>query len=90
MAKSSIKEKALADLELLSSVVAFKQKFYPRGWAKYEDAKVGTLKLLPPLFRLASLEKDYASMQNMIFDKRIEFDEIIEVLGELEGEINGG
>ena len=28
-------------------------------------------------------------MQNMIFDKRIEFDEIIEVLGELEGEING-
>jgi len=50
---------------------------------------VGTLKLLPPSFRLASLEKDYASMQNMIFDKRIEFDEIIEVLGELEGEING-
>jgi len=89
MAKSPIKEKALADLELLSSVVAFKQKFYPRGWAKYEDAKVGTLKLLPPSFRLASLEKDYASMQNMIFDKRIEFDEIIEVLGELEGEING-
>jgi len=88
MAKSHIKEKALANLELLSSVVAFKQKFYPRGWAKYEDAKVGTLKLLPPPFRLASLEKDYASMQNMIFDKRIEFDEIIEVLEELEGEIN--
>jgi len=38
-------------------VVNFKQKFYPRSWAKYEEAVPGTLKLLPPEFRLDSLEK---------------------------------
>ena len=88
MAQSVVKEKALSDLKLLENVVEFKQKFYPRTWAKYEEAKVGTLKLLPPKFRYAQLRKDYASMQNMIFDKRIEFDEIVLVLEELEREIN--
>jgi hypothetical protein len=57
MAKSPIKKKALGDLELLSSVVAFKQKFYSREWVKYEDAKVGTLRFLPLPFRLASIGK---------------------------------
>ena len=88
MAQSIVKESALSDLKLLENVVEFKQKFYPRTWAKYKEAKVGTLKLLPPKFRYAGLRKDYASMQNMIFDKRIEFDEIILVLEKLEREIN--
>jgi hypothetical protein len=89
MAQSIVKEKALSDLRLLKNVVEFKQKFYPRTWAKYEEAKVGTLKLLPPKFRYIGLSKDYTSMQNMIFDKQIEFDEIILVLEKLEKEING-
>ncbi len=89
MATSNVKDKALSNLELLEGVVAFKQRFYSSGWAKYEDAKIGTLKLLPPEFRYKELKKDYASMRNMIFDKYIEFDEIIAVLEELEDEING-
>ena len=48
MAKSDVKEKALADLVLLEDVVEFKRRFYRCNWAKYEDAKPGTLKLLPP------------------------------------------
>ena len=88
MAKSSIKEKALADLELLKSVVVFKQRFYTSGWAKYEDAKAGTFKLLPPEFRYEELMKDYKAMQNMIFGKRIDFEEIISILQKLEEEIN--
>ena len=88
MAKNEVKEEALADLELLKNVVDFKQKFYPRNWAKYEEAVPGTLKLLPPEFRLDSLEKDYKAMQNMIFDKYISFDEIIGILENLEKEIN--
>ena len=88
MAKNEVKDEALVDLELLKNVVEFKQKFYPRIWAKYEEAVPGTLKLLPPEFRLDSLEKDYKAMQNMIFDKYISFDEIIEILGNLEKEIN--
>jgi len=88
MATSDVKEKALSNLELLEGVVAFKQRFYSSAWAKYEDAKTGTLKLLPPEFRYKELKADYASMRNMIFDKYIEFDEIISILKDLEDEIN--
>lgn len=88
MALNEVKNEALEDLDLLQNVVEFKQKFYPRTWAKYGEAIPGTLKLLPPEFRLDSLEKDYKAMQNMIFDKYISFDEIIEILGNLEKEIN--
>ncbi len=88
MVQSEVKNEALADLELLKNVVDFKQKFYPRTWAKYEEAVPGTLKLLPPEFRLDSLEKDYKAMQNMIFDKYISFEEIINILENLEKEIN--
>lgn len=88
MAQSEVKNEALADLNLLQNVVEFKQKFYPRKWAKYEEAVPRTLKLLPLEFRLDSLEKDYKAMQNMIFDKYISFDEIIGILGKLEKEIN--
>ena len=88
MVQSEVKNEALADLNLLQNVVDFKQKFYPRTWAKYEEAIPGTLKLLPPEFRLDSLEKDYKAMQNMIFDKYISFEEIINILENLEKEIN--
>ncbi len=88
MAGDKVKDDALEDLELLKNVVDFKQKFYPRSWAKYEQATPGTLKLLPPEFRLDALRKDYQAMQNMIFDKKISFDEIISILKKLESEIN--
>ena len=39
MAASPVKEKAFQQLELLKRVVEFKMKFYPRGWARYPDAK---------------------------------------------------
>ena len=88
MAKSSTKEEALKDLKLLEKVVEFKQLFYPRTWAKYEEAQAPTFRLLPSKSRYTELSKDYQSMQNIIFDKHIEFDEILEVLEELEKEIN--
>ncbi|RBQ28755.1 nucleotidyl transferase AbiEii/AbiGii toxin family protein [Aliarcobacter vitoriensis] len=88
MAQNKVKDEALNDLDLLTNVVEFKQKFYPRNWAKYEEAKKGTFKLLPPKFRLDTLEKDYKAMQNMIFDKKLTFNEIIYILENLEKEIN--
>ncbi|QKF59085.1 nucleotidyl transferase AbiEii/AbiGii toxin family protein [Aliarcobacter lanthieri] len=62
MAQNKVKDEALNDLDLLTNVVEFKQKFYPRNWAKYEEAKKGTFKLLPPKFRLDTLEKDYKAI----------------------------
>lgn len=88
MAKSSIKKEALNDLQLLAEVVEFKNKFYPASWAKFDEAKSGTLKLLPPDFRMQELKKDYKAMENMIFDKFLSFEEILQTLQDLENEIN--
>ena len=88
MAQSNAKDEALSDLQLLKDVVLFKQKFYMSAWAKYEEAKIGTFKILPPEFRYKELKSDYDSMRSMIFDKYLEFDEIIEILQKLEDEIN--
>jgi hypothetical protein len=80
MTSDGVKEKALGRMDLLEEVVAFKQRFYPSGWAKYEDAKITTLKLLPPEFRNAELRKDYTAMQNMIFDKKLSFEAMLKIL----------
>ena len=86
--QTDLKNAALADLELLKSVVEFKKKFYPRGWAQYDRAKPGTLKLIPPDRILEAMRKDYAAMQEMIFGRRPTFDEIMDGLCALEREIN--
>jgi len=88
MVQSDVKDEALRDLRLLEDVVVFKQKFYMSAWAKYEDAKIGTFKILPPESRYKELKDDYTSMRSMIFDKYLEFDEIISILKDLENEIN--
>jgi len=59
MAQSQVKGEALSDIELLENVVEFKKLFYPSNWANYDNAKVGTLQLLPPTFRYKELEADY-------------------------------
>ena len=87
MYKSPVKEAAFADLELLDRVVKFKEKFYRCPWAKYEDAKAGTMKLMPPEFNLKALEDDYRHMQNMIFGNKPSFDEIMKTIQKLETEI---
>ena len=88
MAQSPVKEKALADPGLLASVVAFKQRFYPRGWARYDLAKPGTLVLVPEGHVLASVRSDYRAMANMIFGEMPHFDQILAVLQALQEEIN--
>jgi nucleotidyltransferase AbiEii toxin of type IV toxin-antitoxin system len=89
MTENSVKAAALADLKLLEDVVAFKQRFYPCRWAKYEDAKPGSLKLIPGELHLSELAKDYREMQVMLFGEVPDFDEIVRTLSELEEEING-
>lgn len=88
MARSGVKDEALADLELLENVVAFKKQFYYVAWANYEEAVPGSFKLLPHEAHIEGLKKDYKAMQNMIFDKKLSFEEIIETLEHLEDDIN--
>ena len=88
MAIAEVKDAALSDLDLLQSVVEFKMKFYPRGWARYELAKPGTLKLIPPDHVLAEIKKDYEAMKLMIYGEAPPLNDILGVLGNLESEIN--
>jgi hypothetical protein len=87
-ANEGLKASAFGTLKLLDDVVQFKKKFYPRGWANYDAAKPGTLKLIPPEHVLDVMHKDYAAMQEMIFGRNPTFDEIITSLSDLETQIN--
>lgn len=89
MAETPVKERALADPDLLERVVAFKDKFYRCPWARYELAKAGTMSLMPPEHNIPKLRDDYAHMQNMLFGERPSFDEILDGVAALEREING-
>jgi hypothetical protein len=87
-AASAVKQKALADLQLLKDVVAFKRRFYRCPWANYESAQPGTFRLIPAQARLEELEKDYRQMKVMIFGAVPKFDQVINTLKTLEDEIN--
>ena len=89
MMKSPVKDNALADNDLLERVVRFKDKFYRCPWARYDLAKCGTMKLLPPDYNTAKLRSDYDHMQNMLFGEKPTFNEIMNAMTQLEAEING-
>ncbi len=82
-------EGLVEDIDLLDRVVEFKKKFYPRGWARYDLAKKGTLKLVPDQYRIDELEKDYKAMQDMLFGDKPSFNKIMDSLRDLEKKING-
>lgn len=88
IAHSDIKESAYSNIALLKRVTDFKMKFYPRKWAHYELAVPGTLKLLPPEYRMEDLQKDYNSMKNMMFGEYPDFQTLMKFIGNLEKEIN--
>jgi Nucleotidyl transferase AbiEii toxin, Type IV TA system len=85
---SPIRDKALARFDLLQHAVDFKIKFYRSAWAKYEEAKPGSLRLSPSAERVAELRKDYQNMQPMLFGSIPVFEDILAGLAALEKLIN--
>lgn len=85
---STIKTNALSNLELLERVATFKTRFYPSKSARYDLAKPGSIKLMPPTECMATLESDYIHMQNMIYGHKPKFSEIMDSIKSLETEIN--
>ncbi len=88
IANSNYKDKAFSDILLLEKVVTFKSKFYPREWAKYEEATTEGLRLVPDEYRFKELEEDYDNMKEMFFGKYPSFEEIMTELKRLENEIH--
>ena len=83
-----VADSALASLSLLEAVAQFKTRFYRCPWARYDLAKPGSIRLLPPGHHLEELQRDYRAMQAMLFGVAPDFNEIISGLGALEKRIN--
>ena len=88
LARSKVKSRALAAPELLADVADHKVLLFRSAWAKYEEAKPGTLRLVPqPTFR-AALATDYRDMREMFFDEPPPFEDVMAELESLESEIH--
>jgi len=88
MAGSSIRQSALKDSQLKDDVINFKQRYYPRSWARYDLAKLGEIKLVPQAHVLKATQSDYMAMKEMFFGDVPTFDVLIETLEQLEGDVN--
>ena len=88
LGKSFVKEEALCEKKLLEDVVERKKWLYHCPWAKYDDCLNGNIHLLPNDNNKVLLEKDYKTMQNMIYGEIPSWDEILHYLFDLEEEIN--
>lgn len=81
-------QKALKDLDLLTTVVENKRLYFYAAWSKYELAKPETLRLAPNPQRITDLTIDYKKMEEMIYGRPPGFDEIIEQLKRIEKTVN--
>ena len=89
LAINPVRATALSRLDLLKDVVAFKQRFYPSAWARYDLAVPGTFRLLPKdESRLTNLSDDYREMRPMLFGEPPTFASILDELKGLEAAIN--
>ena len=89
LSESPIRKTALANLNLLTSVVEFKERFYYSSWARYDLAVPGSFRLGAPDSQLPALERDYRAMRDMFFRDPPDFAVILAGLMALEQEING-
>ena len=89
MNQAGIFEKALAEVELMQSVVNFNRLFYKYAWLNYDDAKRGSFRLIPRnAERLRALKADYRQMEPMFFKIPPTFDQIVSGLQAMENRIN--
>jgi hypothetical protein len=69
---------ASTDFDLLAQVAKHKTTFFRSGWASYDTAKPGSLRLMPDDARIRDLRADYRDMAPMMFDERpLGFDDVL-------------
>ncbi len=86
--QGDIGERALGQAHLLESVVRHKSLFFRSGWANYETAVPGSIRISPTEARIDDLKRDYQAMAEMFFGEPPSFDDILQVTSELEERIN--
>lgn len=90
LSRSPYKAQAFQNVYLLEKVMAFKAKFYPRGWANYQDATLGRIRLVPDAYRFEAIRQDYELMQSEMFTSVTppSFEDVMEGIAQLEEEIH--
>lgn len=81
-------QRSEANIELLARVVKHKSIFFASGWANYASALPGTLRLVPPAYRLTRLAADYKQMQDMFLEAPPSFESVIATLKNMEERFN--
>ena len=71
-----------------AAVAVHKAVFFADPAAKYDEAKPGSLQLVPPVSRQAELREDYGKMREMIFGEPPSFEHLLAVLTEIQQQIN--
>jgi len=92
LADHMIGEAALKKTDMLIAVANHKKRFFRAGWASYDTARPGTLRLVPEKDLEAALRADFNEMVQggMFFETPPSFDAILERLTRLERQINRG
>ena len=75
-------------LDLLRTVIRFKQIYFAANWAKYENAVPGTIRVAPNEQLRKVLRDDYIQMKEMLPVDALTFDQILERLDTLEKRLN--
>lgn len=82
------KKEAADDLSLLERVAEHKSIYFRAGWAKYDEAKKGSLRLIPGERVEDFMRQDYKQMQEMIFGEAPPWADILAVIKKFEAEFN--
>lgn len=88
LGRSAVADGALARDDLRQRVTDWKSRFFAANWARYDLAKPGTFRLVPPESRRAELERDYRAMRDMFLVEPPPFEQLLDSLGGLEKRIN--
>lgn len=88
MIRKGVAKSAEAKPDLLARVAQHKALFFRSSWARYPEAKKGSLRIMPPEPRVKTLREDYGKMAQMFFDEPPVFEAMMEGLREWESEFN--
>ena len=88
LARHSESRVAVDRHDVRERVVAWKDRFFARKWARYDLAKPGTFRLTPPIGQIAELSSDYSAMRDMYMVDPLPFDDVLSTLADLEATIN--
>jgi len=78
----------LSDHTQCARVVDWKGRVFARGWARYDLARPGSFRLVPPAERQAALALDYTQMRAMFMSEPPPFGELMEQLAHAEAALN--